>query len=183
MDSRLITPYLIAALIVWGLYRRMRRSFGRQRVQDKRMWFRIGILTLVTVLFAGAIARDVDVLGILAAGIVCGAALAYVGLKYTKFEITPQGRFYTPHAYIGLVISALFIGRVLYRFLGVYNGVTPPAAAGQSLATIYQPNPFLAAAFGAVVGYYVLFYLGVLQRTKPPATLGPETGTTGAGGQ
>ena len=182
MDPRVVTPYLITALVVWMLYRRMRRSFGRQRVQDKRMWFRIGILTLVTILFAAAISRDVDLLGVLAAGVVCGAVLAYVGLRYTKFEITPQGRFYTPHAYIGLVIAALFVGRFLYRFLGVYDGVTPPAAAGQSIAAMYQHNPFLLAAFGAVVGYYVPYYLGVLQRTKPPATLGPESGASGAGG-
>lgn len=182
MDPRLVTPYLITALVLWALYRRMRRSFGRQRVQDKRMWFRIGIFTLVTVLIGATIARNVDVLGVLLAGIVCGAVLAYIGLKYTKFEITPEGRFYTPHAYIGVVIAALFVGRFLYRFLGVYNGVTPPAAAGQSLAAMYQHSPFLLAAFGAVVGYYVPYYLGVLQRTKPPASFGPESGTTGAGG-
>ncbi|HUA25221.1 MAG TPA: hypothetical protein VMA54_13935 [Steroidobacteraceae bacterium] len=183
MDPRTVTPYLITALIVWALYRRMRRSFGRQRVQEKRMWFRVGILTLVAVLIGATIARDVDLLGVLAAGVVCGAALAYVGLRYTKFETTTQGRFYTPHAYIGLVIAALFVGRFLYRFLGVYDGTTPPAAAGQSVVAMYQHSPFLLVAFGAVVGYYVPYYLGVLQRTKPPATLGPESGASGAGGQ
>jgi hypothetical protein len=180
MDPRVVTPYLITALVVWALYRRMRRSFGRQRVQDKRMWFRIGILTLVTVLIAATVARDVDLLGVLGAGVVCGAALAYVGLRYTKFEITSAGRFYTPHAYIGLVIAALFVGRFLYRFLGTYDGAAPPAAAGQSVLAMYQHSPFLLAAFGAVVGYYVPYYLGVLQRTKPPATLGPESGPSGA---
>lgn len=183
MDPRLVTPYLITALVIWALYRRMRRSFGRQRVQEKRMWVRIGILTLIAVLIGGTIARNVDLLGVLAAGVVCGAALAYVGLRYTKFEITSQGRFYTPHAYIGLVIAALFVGRFLYRFLGTYDGTTPPAAAGQNLVAVYQHSPFLLAAFGAVVGYYVPYYLGVLQRTKPPATLGPESGASGAGGQ
>ncbi len=182
MDPRLVTPYLIAALVIWAVYRRMRRSFGRQRVQEKRMWLRIGILTLVTALIVATIARDIDVVGALAAGIVCGAALAFVGLKYTKFEITPQGRFYTPHAYIGLVVTALFLGRLLYRFLGVYNGLTPPAAAGQSLAATYQHNPFLVAVFGVLVGYYVLYYVGVLQRTKPTASLAQESGATGAGG-
>ena len=182
MDPKVVTPYLVTALVVWMLYRRMRRSFGRQRVQETRMWFRIGILTLVTVLFAAGIARDVNLLGVLGAGIVCGAVLAYVGLKYTKFEITAEGRFYTPHAYIGLVIAALFVGRLLYRFLGTYNGGAPPGAAGQSLVAIYQHSPFLLAAFGAVVGYYVPYYLGVLHRTRPPATLGPESGASGAGG-
>jgi hypothetical protein len=170
MDPRVVTPYLITAIIVWALYRRVRRSIGRQRVQEKRMWVRIGILMLVAILIAASVARDVDLLGVLAAGIVCGAALAYVGIKYTKFEVTSQGRFYTPHAYIGLVIAALFVGRVLYRFLDTFDGAAPPAAAGQSIVAVYQHSPFLLAAFGAIVGYYVPYYLGVLQRTKVPAS-------------
>ncbi|HEY1891538.1 MAG TPA: hypothetical protein VGG63_14085 [Steroidobacteraceae bacterium] len=184
MDPRAVTPFVItAAVVVWAVYRRMRRSFGRQPVQEKRMWFRIGILGLATVLIAGAIARNVELLGVLVAGIACGAALAYVGLRYTKFEITSEGRFYTPHTYIGLVITALFLGRLLYRFLGTFNGATPPAVTGQSLVAIYQQNPFLLAVSGAVVGYYIPYYLGVLRRTKPPATLGPQSGASGAGGQ
>lgn len=181
MDPR-VTPYLIAAVVVWGVYRRMRRSFGRQRVRDGWMWFRIGFLTLVAAFIAVAIGRDIEVLGFLLAGVACGAGLGYIGLRYTKFEVTPQGRFYTPHAYIGLVVAALFVGRLLYRFLGVYDGVSPPAAAAQSLAATYQDSPFLLAVFGVLVGYYVLYYLGVLQRTKHQASF-PQAGATGAQGQ
>jgi hypothetical protein len=167
MDSRLVTPYLIAALIMWGLYRRMRRSFGRQRVRDGFMWFRIGILVLAAVFIGVQVAREVDVLGILAAGIACGAVLGYFGLRHTKFEVTSEGRFYTPHTYIGLAVSALFIGRLLYRFLGSYNGLVPPATTGQDLASIYRHNPLTLAIIGALLGYYVLYYAGVLLRTKP----------------
>lgn len=179
MDPRIVTPYLIAALVVWGVYRRMRRSFGRQRVREGRMWFRVGLFTLIAALAAVSVARDVDMLGTLLAGIACGAVLGYIGLKHTKFEVTPDARFYTPHAYIGLVVTALFLGRIVYRFLGVYNGVTPPAAAGQSLAASYQHSPLTLAIFGILVGYYVLYYVGVLQRTRPPASLGQGSGATG----
>jgi len=172
MDPRLVTPYLIAALVVWGIYRRMRRSFGRQRVTEARMWIRIGILTLAAVLIGAQFARDITMLGGLAAGIACGGALGYIGLKYTKFEVTAEGRFYTPHAYIGAIVSALFIGRVLYRLLTVYDGTAPVADAGRSLAAAYQ-GPFTFAVFGALVGYYVIYYLGVLQRTRPAAAPSP----------
>lgn len=167
MDPRLVTPYLIAALIVFGLYRRMRRSFGRQRVKDGLMWLRIAILTLAGALIAVQIARDVDLVGILLAGVACGAVLGYVGLRHTKFEVTAEGRFYTPHTYIGLVVTALFIGRLAYRFLEMYNGMAPPAATGNDLAAIYRHSPFTLAVIGAVVGYYVLYYIGILQRTRP----------------
>jgi hypothetical protein len=178
MDPRLVTPYLIAALVAWGIYRRMRRSFGRQRVREGFMWFRIGLLVLVGAVIGVQIARNFDVLAALLAGLLCGAVLGYIGLRYTKFEVTPAGRFYTPHAYIGLVVAALFLGRVLYKFLGVYNGTMPAAAAGQNLAAYYARSPFTLAVFGALVGYYVLYYLGVLQRTRPPS-LGQEPDPTG----
>jgi hypothetical protein len=169
MDPRLVTPYLIAALVMWGVYRRMRRSFGRQRVRDGFMWFRVGLLTLAAVFIGVQVAREVEVLGLLLAGIAGGAVLAYFGLKHTKFEVTSEGRFYTPHTYIGLAVTALFVGRLLYRFLGMYNGLVPPPATGQDLAAIYRHSPFTLAVIGALVGYYVLYYLGVLQRTKPQA--------------
>lgn len=167
MDPRLVTPYLIAALIVWGVYRRMRRSFGRQRVRDGRMWTRIGILSAVAILIAILVAPDVDVLGALLAGIACGAVLGFFGLRYTKFEVTAEGRFYTPHAYIGLAVTALFIGKVLYRFLGGYSGLATGPAAGRNIAELYRHSPFTLALFGALVGYYVLYYLGIMQRSKP----------------
>lgn len=176
MDPRLVTPYLVAALVVWALYRRMRRSFGRQRIRDARMWIRIGVLSaaavLVTATLATAgVARDGEALGALLAGIACGAGLGYFGLRYTKFEVTPEGRFYTPHTYIGLAVTALFVGRLLYRFLAIYDGVIPAATAGQGLASAYQRSPFTLAVFGALVGYYVLYYVGILQRSRPPASL------------
>lgn len=166
MDPRQITPYLIVALVVWGVYRRMRRSFGRQRVRDGFMWLRIGLLSLAAVLIGAQIARDVDLLGILSASVACGAALALVGLKHTKFEVTAEGRYYTPHTYIGLAVTALFLGRLLYRFLGTYNGLAPAATRGQDLAAIYRHSPFTLVVIGALVGYYVLYYAGVLQRTR-----------------
>jgi xanthine/uracil permease len=179
MDPRLVTPYLVAALIVWGLYRRMRRSFGRQRVTEGRMWVRIGILTVIAVMAAvgTAAAHDLEVLGGLVAGIACGAALGYVGLRHTKFEVTAEGRYYTPHTYMGLAVTALFVGRVIYRFLSVYDGTLPAGAAARGFGA-YQANPFTLAALGVLVGYYVLYYLGVLQRTRlasAPVTPFPRT--------
>jgi xanthine/uracil permease len=179
MDPRLVTPYLVAALIVWGLYRRMRRSFGRQRVTEGRMWVRVGILTVIAVMAAvgTAAAHDLEVLGGLVAGIACGAALGYVGLRHTKFEVTAEGRYYTPHTYMGLAVTALFVGRVIYRFLSVYDGTLPAGAAARGFGA-YQANPFTLAALGVLVGYYVLYYLGVLQRTRlasAPVTPFPRT--------
>jgi len=167
MDPKLITPILFAALVAWGVWRRMRRTFGRQPVQAGRIWLRIGVLTLVGgLVFLTSAARNTQTLGALIAGVICGAALAYVGLHHTQFEVTPEGRFYTPHTYIGLAVTALFLGRLLYRFLNLSNGAQAFAGTNQSFPVAYQRSPLTLGFFGVLVGYYVLFYAGVLVKAR-----------------
>jgi hypothetical protein len=169
MDPHVITPILFAALIVWGIYRRLRRTFGRQRIDTRRIPVRIGILAIVGALAAVSIVHDVRTLEGLIAGIACGAALAHTGLRYTKFEVTSEGSFYTPHTYIGVAVSALFLGRLLYRFLYLSFGAHGLDPANHNLALAYQNSPLTAGMFGALISYYVLFYLGVLLKGRAPA--------------
>jgi hypothetical protein len=166
MDPKLITPVLIAALVAWGIVRRLRRSFGRQPVQPARIWVRVGILTLVGGLVAAtSVTRGAQMLEALVAGLACGALLAYVGLRHTRFEVTPEGRFYTPHTYIGLAVTLLFLGRLVYRFLHLPNGANG-YGSDPNAAVAYQRTPLTVGIFAALVGYYVLFYAGVLLRTR-----------------
>lgn len=170
MDPKLITPILFAALLAWAIVRRLRRTFGRQRVEPVRIWLRIGLLTLATgIIVATSAARDARTLEALIAGLACGLALAYVGLRHTRFEVTPEGRFYTPHTYIGLAVTALFLGRLLYRFFYVSYGANAMAGAGQNPAMVYQRSPLTVGIFAVLIGYYLLFYAGVLVRTRPAA--------------
>jgi hypothetical protein len=170
MDPNLVAPILFAALVVWGILRRLRRTFGRQPVQVGRIWLRIGMLTLAGgLVIATSAARNAEALEALIAGLACGAALAYLGLRHTKFEVTPEGRFYTPHTYIGLVVTALFLGRLLYRFFYLSYGPNAVVGANQNLAATYQKSPLTLGVFAVLVGYYVLFYAGVLVRTRTAA--------------
>jgi hypothetical protein len=173
VDPRLLTPILFAALIAWGIFRRLRRSFGRQRVDAARMWFRMGVLTLVSafLLIAIGAGHDARMLEAFVAGVACGTALGVVGLRHTQFEVTAEGRFYTPHTYIGLVVTALFLGRLLYRYFYMYYELHGTAVATQNLALEYQRNPLTLAVFGAVVSYYVSFYLGILAKTRTSSPL------------
>jgi hypothetical protein len=166
MDPKIITPVVMAALVIWAIYRRMRRTFGRQKVSEKRIWVRVSIFTLIGGIYLVASLRHAPLLGALLGGLVCGAALGYLGLRHTQFEVTPEGDFYTPHTYIGLTVTALFLGRILYRFLALNVGAQNVASADQNPFAGYQSSPLTTAIFGVLVGYYVLFYLGVLQKTK-----------------
>ncbi len=102
----------------------------------------------------------------LSGGLVCGVVLAYVGLRHTRFEVTPEGRFYTPHTYIGLAVTLLFLGRLVDRSLYLSNGANGMPGSDLHAAAAYQRSPLTVGIFAVLVGYYVLFYAGVLLRTR-----------------
>ncbi len=169
MDPHIITPILFAALIAWGIYRRMRRTFGRQRIDVNRIRVRIAIFAIIGALAVAGTVHGARTVGGLLAGIACGSALATIGLRHTKFEATPESSFYTPHTYIGVAVAALFLARLLYRVLYLPYMAHATTAASPNLALAYQQGPLTMGMFGALVGYYVVFYLGVLLRSRTPA--------------
>jgi hypothetical protein len=175
MDPKLITPILVAALVVFSVVRRLRRTFGRQPVHPARIWLRIGVLTLVGALIAAtSVTRGTEMLEALLGGLACGAALAYLGLRHTRFEVTPEGRFYTPHTYIGVAVTLLFLGRLVYRFLYLSNGPNAMFGSDPNAAAPYQRSPLTVGIFAVLVGYYVLFYAGVLLRTRASEVPAPD---------
>jgi hypothetical protein len=160
-----VIAVLVVAIVGWGIYRRVRRSFGRQAVQVGRLRFRVGILATVGTLVLSASAANGRLLAALLGGVACGAVLGSVGLRHTKFEATQQGRFYTPHTYIGLFVTALFVARILFRFLTLYAHGPAPAPNANPFGQM-QWTPATLAIFGLLIGYYVLFNLGVLRRSR-----------------
>jgi hypothetical protein len=134
-----------------------------------RLRLRIGVLAVVGTLILATSAANTNLLAAMLGGIACGAVLATVGLRHTRFETTSEGRFYTPHTYIGLFVSALFIGRILFRYLTLYGNPQSMAQVGANPFGQYQRSPLTLAIFGVLVGYYVLFNLGVLRKSRDVA--------------
>ena len=177
MDQTQITLVVTFALIGFAIYRRVRRTIGRQPFQPRRMQMRMIVLGV-----AGAIAlafsfRNIEVGGAMLAGIAGGAALGIFGLRHTKFETTPQGQFYTPHTYIGLFVTLLFLGRLAYRFLIVMPSMQAAAQAHENPYAAFQKSPLTMAIFGIVIGYYVAYYAAVIREMRriSPATPQPES--------
>ncbi len=180
MSSKLIAPILITAFIAWRVYIRMRRSFGRQRVQPRRMTARITIFALFGVLLILFTRGNVWTLAALLAGTACGAALGYLGLHHTRFESTPEGRFYTPHSYIGLAVTVLFLARLAYDFQILYQGALP-AQTGQEALALPPESPLTLAVSAAFSAYYLAYYAGILRKSRQPAT--PDAELTQSGPQ
>ena len=87
MNPNIIAPIVIAPLIVWRLYARTRRNFGRQPIRTKHMWTRVGFLSVVTLLVATQGLIDPRLATGLGAGLAGGVALGLLALKLTRFEI------------------------------------------------------------------------------------------------
>jgi hypothetical protein len=167
MDPKVVPPLLAAALLVFAILRRMRRSFGRQRVQPRRLIARMVILAVLGALLAIGSLGSPELGVALLAGCAGGAALGYFGLRHTRFEVSAEGRFYTPHVYLGVAVTALFLGRILYRLLTYHRDALALGAAPANPLMAYDGSPLTGALFGVLLGYYAVYYTGVLRRTRP----------------
>ena len=165
MDQKAIALVLLSAFVAWAIYRRIRRNIGRQPVTARRMQARVVILALVLLLFGSHAVHSPELAGALLAGLAAGAALGLLGLRHTKFESTPEGNFYTPHTYIGVTVSALLIARIVYRLVATYPAGFAAAQANGDPFASYR-SPLTNAIFGVVVGYYVLYYVGILMKSR-----------------
>jgi hypothetical protein len=87
-----------------------------------------------------------------------GASLGWMGLRLTRFETSLGETFYTPNATLGVGVTLIFIGRLVYRLTQVV-GPHDPATRAASLQ-----NPLTLAVFGLTAGYYICYYIGVLVR-------------------
>jgi hypothetical protein len=159
MNTPSIVLLALVPLIVWRLYSRVRRMVGRQRLSRVRPWISVCLFPLLVLLLAFVSREHPIALGALAGGLVAGGALAVYGLRLTRFERTAQGLFYTPNAYLGVALSLLLAGRVLYRLVQVYSGDVLTAAASSD----FVRSPATLAIFGTLAGYYVAYAAGLLR--------------------
>jgi hypothetical protein len=166
MDPKLVTPILFGALIAFAIFRRVRRNIGRQALSATRIEARIALFGIVGAIALFFSLRDINLLGAMIAGLAGGCALAWLGVRHTRFEITPQGSFYTPHTWIGVFVSALFLGRIAWRYVTVYSTAHAMAQPDANPFAVYQRSPLTLAIFGVLVGYYVAYYAGVLLRAR-----------------
>lgn len=163
MDQRLATSLVTGALVIWVLYRRVRRTIGRQALNPRRLQLRSASLAILACLFAWNAVHDVTLIGALLLGMLAGAGLGQLGLRHTQFEFSATGHFYTPHTYIGVGVTAVLIARLIYRFMAIHPGAATVHAHEDPLAS---RSPLTLAIFGLLVGYYLFYYIGLLSRAR-----------------
>ena len=154
-----IGPIVFCGLVAWGIYRRLRRNIGRQKLRPVRITISIVIFSVASALLLFlSLGIPKLMLGI-GGGLALGLPLGFVGLRLTRFETTEEGHFYTPNTKIGVALSLLFLGRLAYRFWALRSTNGAP----------HTPPPFQSALtyflFGLIAGYYIVYYLGLFVHT------------------
>lgn len=153
-----------------------------------RTWIRIILFTILVVVLAVASAARPSYAGGLIACVALGAGLGIYGIGRTRFEASGAGLFYTPNAHIGIALSLLFVGRMVYRFL-VVRSFDADAMSGSTELT---GSLMTLAIFGLLAGYYVSYAIGLLRwrasvagtvsKEPEPAALAPTVESPGESG-
>lgn len=160
------TPYLFPLFAAFVMYRRIRRNFGVQFWRPTRVWIRVAFLALVALLLLAAGAFAPQTLPAIGIGLGGGLALAYFGLKHTHVHWTDGQRSYTPNPWIGGLLSALLLGRLVWRMTS--GGGLAGAQAAPSGVT-----------FGiamALISYSLVYAIGLIvqmKRLAPPSAPEP----------
>lgn len=191
-DYSRIWPYVIAALAVLLVYRRLRRSFGRQRVRRVRMSVRIGILVLLGCSLLPMAFRSGQFLAAELTGLIAGFTLGIWGARRTRYQAYKGGLYYVPHSYTGVAVSLLLVGRLVYRLVEFYSLNHSNGLESASLQSVAPPammrSPLTVGLLIAVVGYYVCYYSCVMWKSKrispedlEVATSAPPNGVSASG--
>lgn len=169
-----LTLMILLPLIGWRLYARFRRMVGRQRLSQVRAGLTLTLFPLLlTGLMVAALAHPAREL-LLVVCMAGGVALGVFGFGKTALEPGPQGQFfYTPNAHLGIALSLLFAGRVLYR-VAETRWLAPEAH--QSLGD-FGRSPLTLAVFGLLAGYYISYAAQLLRWRRRVLAEQPEPST------
>ncbi len=147
---------VLVPLVAWRMYARFRRLVGRQRLSRVRPWISLTVFPALVLVLAYVVRANAQTLAALGGTLTVGALLARYGLSRTRFEVTQEGVFYTPHAPLGIALSVLFAGRILYRIFELI--ALPPGAVPD-----FTRSPLTLAIFGLLAGYYVSYAMGLVR--------------------
>lgn len=168
MTNAQLIPALVTPLLIWRFYRRFRSNIGRQNYRPTKMIVIIVLMTLIIALLAIPALRLEFGLSGLFGGLAIGVATGFIGIKLTRFEVTPEGKFYTPNPYLGVAVSLLLVGRLIYRFMVL----SPFSGGGQPFGPGAGQSPLTLLMLGITFGYYIMYSSGVLFNLRSARPVG-----------
>jgi hypothetical protein len=151
-----VVAVVLAPLVLWRLYSRIKRLTTRQRSRTWRHRTTLVFFPLLVLLLAVGTMGAPAALGALAAGIALGVPLGLAATSKTLFEQAGDEFYFTPHAPIGFAVASLFICRMGYRAWEFY-------AQGSAVQHDLVRSPLTLLVFGILAGYYMTYAIGLLR--------------------
>ncbi len=176
MTSLPTVPILLAGLFTWSIYRRVRRNIGRQPLRPRRAMTSIIVLSLVSAMFITLSFQHSRLLPGIGGGLLLGVFLGFIGLRLTRFETTAGGHFYTPNVHIGVALSLLLAGRLLYRFWVFRNLSAAPSHPPP------MQSPLTFFIFGLTAGYYIIYQAGLFKHSRDKNVASQKSFESGGSG-
>ena len=159
----------VLVLVAWRIYRRIRRNIGRQPLRPRRALTSIIILSVFSVVIVYASLHHPRLLLGVSGGLSLGVLLGLIGLRLTRFETTAAGHFYIPNTPIGVALSLLLVGRLVYRFMVLRDVI----------ATSHHPPPMQSPLtffiIGLMAGYYIVYQTGLFIHSRDKNVSGQKS--------
>jgi hypothetical protein len=183
---------IFGLLMVWVVYRRVRRSIGMQPYSPKRLIVRLVLFGIVGVLILSAAVVVPSLIPGAIVGVLCGVGLALLAIKYCVTEQRAGVWYYRTHIWIESAVLAIFLSRLAYRLIGVTRavgsggfpgagGVGVGAATGaggagaagvagvhgaESVGASIAADPLTAGVFFLIIAYYLMYYVYLLRKLR-----------------
>jgi hypothetical protein len=171
MNQHFYSILIIAALILFSIYRRVRRNIGWQELRQGNLMFRTILFLVVGLLFvSGAVFHPISLISDIL-GILIGVALAHYSATITNFEQREGRLYYRPNTWIGSTVTVIFLARLFYRFYSLYSqGGFSSYQQGQTNGFQNMSgtigNSWTAGLMLIMFAYYVIYYFLLLRKQK-----------------
>ena len=153
MDITTIALLVLAPVLVWRVYKRLKDMMARQRSIVSRHYTGVLVFAAMILVAASELLSQPAMLGWLGLGTAAGIAYGVWGLRLTRFE--NDTCYYTPNARLGMVIAMLFVARVLYIGVDLY-------ANRNGAAQAFTGSLVTMLALGLTAGYFGTYSLGLI---------------------
>jgi hypothetical protein len=152
MELTTLALLVLAPLLVWRVYTRVKSMMARQRSILARHYTGLGVFAAMALVAGSEVIRQPIALGVLVVGTAMGIGWGIYGFRRTRLEETSDGCYFTPHMRLGLLIAMLFTARILYAGFELYaarDSGLPPPRYSESLTTQLTVG-LMAGYFGAM---------------------------------
>ena len=168
----LIVVLAMVVLVPISLIQRYRVGTSRSRARSWLVTLNVvGISVSMVFFLAGAAVSNIWIPRALLsalAGAAVGATLGVIGLALTRWEHSSVALHFTPNRWLVLAITIAVSARLMY---GVWRGWQAWQVTGDDGSWLAASGAAGSLAAGAIVlGYYLVFWIGVRRRALRSAT-------------